>query len=361
MVHQRRTPSTIDTVSLISFATERLLALVERSDNGRPFDPATPMRPPAGRRRSWAHYGVMLPGLPDPHRAFGVMALLGTPGVPVMANDELIRTTPNDTAYVVAATSSMTEGQFAAYRMSTDCEFAPDGSSLRFGGDVLIEGSYPDWTVRRQHPQVQVELEIRASDKVAHFMHLPGVYDHWSLLGQATGRIVQDGTSTDISGLCTLEYACGTGPQSVTDRRLPSWLRVPARFFTYQVLDVDDQTQLLFTHVLGPGGLRIKSAVYERSLGAHGNVLTFGHVWAVHEYDEEPLTTPDGRVMWLPKRFSWRVADDDRHEAVRIDGHAHGDWAYGLGAGFVGTYDYLGFYRDREIRGVAYIEYIDCR
>ena len=84
-------------------------------------------------------------------------------------------------------------------------------------------------------------------------------------------------------------------------------------------------------------------------------------MWAVHEYDEQPLTTPDGRAMRMPRRFSWRAADDDRHEAVRIDGVAHGDWAYGLGAGFVGTYDYTGFYRDREIAGRAYIEYIDCR
>ncbi len=346
-------------MSLISFAAERALALVDRSAPGRPFDPRTPIRPPGGRRRSWVHYGVMMPGLPDPHRAFNVMAILGTPGIALFANDDLITTTPGDTAYVVSATSSMTRDQFAAYSMTGACALADDGSNLLFGDDLAIAGRYPDFTVRRRHPEVRVDLELHASDKVAPFFQIPGVYEHWSLLCQASGRIEQGGTSTDISGLCTFEYACGVGVQSVADRRLPPWLRVPAQLFTYQVLNVDERTQLLFTHVVGPRGIRLRSAVYERSLDDYGNVLTFGHVFAVHEHEDQPLTTPDGRAMSMPRRFSWRVADDDRHEAVRIDASTHGDWAYGLGAGFCGTFDYTGIYREREITGVGYIEFVD--
>lgn len=348
-------------MSLISYAVERALALVDRAVPGRPvpFDPATPMRPPEGRRRSWAHYGIVLPGLPDPHRAFNVMAILGTPGIELFANEDLIATTPGGTAYVVSATSAMTDGQFAAYRMRADCDFAPDGSSLRFGNDLLIEGRWPDFKVTRTHPQVRVDLVVRASDKVARFFDIPGVYEHWSLLCHASGRITQGETSTEINGLCTFEYATGVGAHSLADRRLPSWLQLSARLFTYQVLNVDDRTQLLFAHVVGPGGVRLRSAVYERSLDSYGNVLTFGHVFAVHEHDAEPLVTPDGRAMSMPKRFSWRVADDDRHEAVRLDGTAKGDWVYGLGAGFSGTFDYEGIYRDRELSGTGYMAFID--
>jgi hypothetical protein len=76
----------------------RALALIDGAArrNGRPFAPDTPMRPPAGRRRSWVHYGVMMPGLPEPHRGFGVMSIPGTPGVRIFANDHLIRTSPGE-------------------------------------------------------------------------------------------------------------------------------------------------------------------------------------------------------------------------------------------------------------------------
>src|SRR4051812_6682000 len=52
------------------------------------------MLPPSGRRRSWVHYGVMMPNLPEPHRFFNVMSIVGTPGVALFANDELVTTTP---------------------------------------------------------------------------------------------------------------------------------------------------------------------------------------------------------------------------------------------------------------------------
>jgi hypothetical protein len=50
-----------------------VVGLGNRTDrvNGQPFDPATPMTPPAGRLRNWAHYGLMVPDLPEPHRSLG--------------------------------------------------------------------------------------------------------------------------------------------------------------------------------------------------------------------------------------------------------------------------------------------------
>jgi hypothetical protein len=152
--------------------------------------------------------------------------------------------------------------------------------------------------VRRRHPDVDVRLDLRATDTVTSFVHIPGVYDHWSRLCEATGRIESHGEVADISGLCTLEYACGIGLHSLVDRRLPRWFTLPGRFFTYHVLNVDDRTQLLFTYVLGPGGVPVQKAVHVRSLD-------------------------DGAVTY--------------------------------------TYGYVGKFRGRPISGCAYLEYIDCR
>jgi len=82
---------------------------------GDPFDPATPIKTPSGIRSSWVHYGVMIPDLPEPHRTFGIMAIVGTPGLAIFSNDQAIRTTPRDTAYVVSATAAMKDKQFNSY------------------------------------------------------------------------------------------------------------------------------------------------------------------------------------------------------------------------------------------------------
>ncbi len=329
-------------------AAGRALALLDRAAEG-PFDPSTSIAPPQGRRRSWVHYGVMMPGLPAPHRFFNVMAVLGTPGAAFVANDHLITTSPRDTAYVVSATSAMTGGQFRAYRMQDECAFAADGSSLRFGADLAIEGGLPGFHVRRTHPEAAVDLEIWPTDVVTRFIRLPGVYDHWSLLCEAGGTV--GGVAVD--GLCTVEYACGVGLHSLLDRRLSRRLQLPVTFFTYHVLNLDDRTQLLFTYVRGPGEMPLQQAVHVRSLDDGATTIRDGVSFTVDS--SEPRTTPDGRTMRLPLQFHWTA------EGVRVTGTSHRDFTYGLGAGFVGTYDYEGTVHGRPISGCAYIEYVDCR
>ncbi|WP_143537170.1 hypothetical protein [Rhodococcoides fascians] len=55
---------------------------------------------------------MMVPDLPDPHRSFGVMSIVGRPGVTMFANDQAIATTPCDTVYTASATAAMTSRQF---------------------------------------------------------------------------------------------------------------------------------------------------------------------------------------------------------------------------------------------------------
>lgn len=336
---------------------ERALGAANRASrhDGRAFDPATAFGPPSGARWNWCHYGVMLPGLPEPHRAFGVMAVVGTPGVSIFANDWAITTTPRDTAYLVSATGSMTRDTFGAYSVARSCAFDPQGRSLRFGDDLTIEGEYPHFTLHRDNGEVTVDLGIIATDTVTWFVDVPGVYEHWSLLCDYTGRIVHDGVITPISGHCTLEYARGTGPNALP-RRLAQRVSIPARTFTYQVLAVDASRQLLLTEVRGPRRTPILRTAYLRT--REGSRRLDAARFAVTSRRAEPAVTPDGRPMPMVHEFTWNVGQD-RGRRIGLDCMANDDWAYGLGAGFVGSFEYSGQVDGEDVAGTGYIEYID--
>jgi hypothetical protein len=321
---------------------------------GEPFNPNTSIKPPSGIRSSWVHYGVMVPDLPEPHRTFGIMAIVGTPGLQIFSNDHAIRTNPRDTAYVVSATGAMRAGQFNSYSIEEDCDLAPDGSQLRFGEDLLMEGAYPNFRILRRHPDFDVQLKLRATDKVADFFKIKGgLYNHWSLLCEYTGSV----GDTAVSGLCTYEYAHGAGLHS-----LPHGLRVnvPSSFFTYHVLNLDDQTQLLFGRAIGPGGVTVIDSASLRSLDGinvnHRNIDFEVGSWA-----EQPGITAAGTPMRVPEELSWQIRDEKNRKLVHIKGRCNGDWAPGLGAGVVGSYSYEGEFGGSRISGTAYMEWVDLR
>lgn len=339
---------------------DKLVGMLNRtaSRNRRPFDPATTMRPPGGRGRPWAHYGVMVPGLPEPHRFFGVMSILGTPGVAVFANDHAITTSPADTVYTSAATAAMTGGQFLTHSIAEDCRLDPDGASLVLGEDLRLTGRYPHFTLTHHHDQVRTELDIYATDLVSHFAHIPGLYDHWSILAHCRGTITDHDTTHHVNTLGTVEYATGINPRTL----IPSTgYNLPVRVFTYHVLNIDPDTQALLVQLLGPAGLPLQQRVYLRRLGHGASVHTRGYRVRVTEVHPEPARTPDGHLMSLPRRLTWQVRDDDGSRLLDITGRCHDDFSYGLGAGYVGSYDYTGTYRTRPITGAAYLEYVDRR
>jgi hypothetical protein len=327
--------------------------------NGRPFSAEIPMTPLVGNRWfSWVHYGVMVPGLAEPHRFFNVMSILGTTGAVCFDNDHTVRTTPRDTANVISTTSATPKSAFCSYSLAADCELRDDGSRLRFGEDLLIEGSYPRYRLRRVLDRVTVELELELTDKVAYFMRFPRVYDHWSLLARCRGTIRDASGPLAIDDLCTFEYARGAGLYSLATGRRSKRAKLPVNYFTYQVLNVDSSSQLLLTEVGRPDGVAFRGA-YERGLDDYGGVLPRATM-KVTQARTEPAVTQDGREMQLPARWTWTVEDDrERSVPIVLDCVADDDWIYGLGAGYVGSFKYAGSYRGRAIEGTGYVEYID--
>ncbi|ENC9896341.1 TPA: hypothetical protein SL686_006820 [Pseudomonas aeruginosa] len=317
--------------------------------SGRPFEPDTSLAPPHGRYAT-VHYGIMLPGLPAPHHFLNLVAVIGQPKTRLFANPHLIRTTARDTANLLVGTATGTPEHFRGYSIGQDCTFAADGSSLRFADDLVLEGRYPDFSARREGHAFNLQLTLKATDKVANFASLiGGLYDHWSVLCQYRGHLERNGERSEIAGLCTFEYARAVN------------VNLPFRFFTYQILNLDARTQVLLVEVLGPLGLEAQRRVYLRSLDDHGGVYLRGFDFSVQRFAPTPVTTPNGTRMRLPQEFTWRVEDDDGNELITIRGDANGDFQYGLAAGYVGSYRYEGRFRGRPVSGTGYIEYIDLR
>jgi len=318
-----------------------------RRMDGTAFDPATPFGPPQGRYRT-VHYGVMLPNLRAPMGFLDLIAVIGQPRVPIWRNDHLVTTTDADTVSLLTATGAPGTSRFTGYRLGTDCTFAADGSELRFSDDVLIEGRYPHYRIVRTQPAI--DLRMTATRTVTHFVRMAGgLYDHWSLLCHYDGEIEVDGGRLPVAGLGNVEYARGAG------------ISLPLRFFTYHIVNVDDRVQVLFGQVLGPLNARVQHEVYVRAVDAPSRVYRRRVRFGVTRFETEPRPTPDGRGMLLPAEFAWSAGDGRGGELVRIEGRTNGDWAYGVGAGFAGSYAYTGAFRGVPIEGTGYLEYIDGR
>ena len=331
--------------------TRKFVESVDHSQRmaGTPFDPQTSVAPPRGSYTT-VHYGIMVPGLPEPFRYVNVIALIGQPKARLFANPHLIKTSARNTANLLVGTATATPDHFKGYDVTKDCEFANDGSKLRFGDDLVVEGLYPNFLVRREGHDFNMVLSLQATNKIANFANLiGGLYEHWSLLCRYTGQLELGDKTTKVDGLCTFEYARAKN------------VNLPLRFFTYHVINIDESTQVLMVVVLGPLGMEVQRRVYVRSLDSHGGIYSKAFDFTIHSCEERAVVTPNGDCMSLPKQFSWRVSDDDGSELISLNGECNGDFNYGMTAGYAGSYRYTGHFKGKSVSGTGYIEYIDLR
>ncbi|MGW0017411.1 DUF6670 family protein [Rhodococcus sp. NPDC003382] len=324
-----------------SEAVARAVALVSRSGQHVGAPEGGPL-PVVGRGR-WAHHGVMIGDLPAPHRFLSVMGIAGRPG-PVVFDQPAAPDRGGDSVTLVSTTAATTESGFTPLSIRRDCDLRPGTAS--FGEHLSMTVSASDVRVQRTWPAdaVAVDLLLHPTGVITTFFAIPGLYRHSSRLCRYEGTLTDpDGTRT-VTGLAALEYAHGVA--------VPA--RLPVRTFVYQVLSVDDDTQLLLTSVLGPGDVPVLRTAFLRS--ATGTVETVRVGVRLRIDTAREVRTPDGRRMLLPGEFRWDIPG-----VGHVDGHADGDWAYGLGAGYVGGIRFDGRWRGRRVAGSGYCEYIDRR
>nr|WP_020665120.1 DUF6670 family protein [Amycolatopsis benzoatilytica] len=137
---------------------------------------------------------------------------------------------------------------------------------------------------------------------------------------------------------------------------MPPSCKLPVDFFTYQIMNLDDRTQLLLTDVRAPGATACRLA-YLRTLD--GDAVVFQDVRLEVVRRAEPEVDPRGREMRVPDRFRW-IVRDGAEEIVSLETTLDSPRRYGHGRGYVGAYTYSEKFRQRPVSGTGYFERADC-
>ncbi|MEN3223655.1 DUF6670 family protein [Mycolicibacterium porcinum] len=324
-----------------------------------PFDGAAMLRPHAGTGPWTAtHYGVFVPLLPPPHRYLNTMTLIGATGAELFDNDYLAAPDARRTATVLSSTAAPGHHHYRAYDTGRDCTFAPDGSHLRWGENLTIDVDHSHVTVSARYENFSADLELSTTDQVSYFVKTP-IYDHLSLLATYSGTIEDDSGASTVSGLGTVEYARFLTHQSLTSRPLPAPLKLPVDFFTYQIVNLDADTQFLLTDVRARGRIACRLA-HLRVLGGSTDVYVNTRMDII-DYREEPMIDELGRSMPVPQRFRWTITDDDNAHVLTLDCTVDTPLRYGHGRGYVGAYGFQGHYLGEPVHGSGYLEWVDTQ
>ena len=346
--------------SVIKLAVDRAYPLLDGTpaQDGKPFPASYALKPyHQSKRIGWSHYGVMIPDLPAPHQFFSIMSVIGTPGALAFDADHALKASPRGNATAVMGTAATHPQQFAGYSIAQDCQFSEHGSHIQFGNHIVITGQYPSYQVVARAQDFELAIQVKNTDKVSWFVKTP-VYDHLSLLSTYQGTVSYKGEVQQVSGLCTFEHAACVSPYLLRDKPIPSHLKVPLDFFTYQIINLDENTQLLLNDTR-LNDVKIVSKAFLRGLTQYNQ--SYAAEFEVLTYQPEPAIAPDGVRMRLPQTLRWLVKNHDGNTLLTITGTVDTAFTYGLGTGYVGAYHYAGQYADKAIQGRGYIEYIDRR
>ncbi|MFH7767621.1 DUF6670 family protein [Acinetobacter sp. BSP-28] len=295
------------------------------------------------------HQGLMIPNLPAPLHYLNFISLIGQPNAAMLRNESAIQTTALDTATTIASISPHMVGQLNSYSVSKDCRFSK--GHFQFSDRETIHGSFPHFHIQRKDKELSFDLSIRTSNIISYFTQLRmGLADHWSLLCQCEGQLTYKEQKFEIQQMGCFEYA-----------RSINFPYLPLAFFTYQVINLENQRQLLLAQIRDSFNGILQSRIYLRD-GKTGMSQMFDHNvrFKVHRVYPK-VKTPNGQSMYLPREFEWGCEGKDG-TCISIQAQSRGDFKFGLAAGYVGSFKYQVRINHHEETGESgYCEYIDCR
>ncbi|QNW95815.1 hypothetical protein IC800_06090 [Acinetobacter seifertii] len=322
-----------------------------------PFTQSHIIRPRVDEKYySWTHYGIFFPLLPEPHRYLNIMILLGTPGALAFDYDDIIVGNPRKTATFFSSTAALEQALLKAYIIPKDTKINEDGSLIELGQEISIQGKFPKIHINGHYEGLNFDFDIDVTSHVSWFIKTP-VYDHLSLLAKFKGFLNYQDKYIESEGLYSYEYARAVGPHSFTNQLIPENHKLPLDFFTYQIINLNENTQLLLTKA-DIAGQTVTYTLHIRHLDRPPEIYT-DVSFDIFSYQIDDFISPTGKKMRLPKYFSWIARNEAKQIILNIQAEIDCPFRYGHGQGYASGYIFTGHYFGNEVQGRGYIEYID--
>ena len=312
-------------------------------------------RPPNLSKLQWlpnfqyktVHYGLVFLNLPAPLHYLNFLTLFGVPNIPVLHNPSMILTTELDTAFIFNSSSLNHLSCLQSYSIQDECEQTTE--NVHLSHTIKINKGSTNIHLHQQQSEIQCELEIQFTSLkyTNHPLHL-GIVEQWLCPVAMKGMICHKEQRYHIESMGVWSYA--------RTIQLPFWNWY---FYTRQIIQLE-HLQLIFYQIRNRFNQIIHSKLiifdlHKQKIQTHSRNLEFE---IVRVYPR--VNTPNGLNMYLPREFSWHL--NQSNIQLQLFATARGDYKFGFGAGYVGSFSYKLKLNDQYYESDAgYCEYVDCR
>ena len=293
------------------------------------------------------YQALILPNLPEPFHYLNFISLIGQPRIPICYNASAITTTAIDTATVLVTSGLSTAGHLKSYSAKEQCQLEQDRYQFLDVDQIRVD--FPNYYFKRIDEELSCQLTVNIRAEIENHSALHwGVGDYWYARCQCEGEITYKKQKYQIEAQGILKHARAI--------YLPF---IAFHFFTYQVIQVNANLQIILSELRNQWNnivfsrIEIQSNEQRSILYDHQVVLDITRVYP-------KVQTPNGREMYLAREFIWQYQEKNQI-IFQLKAQSRGDYKFGLGAGYVGSFNYELIWNNENHKGSGYCEYIDCR
>ena len=292
--------------------------------------------------------GLKIPNLPAPLHYLNFISVIGRPNADIFCQEDAKASLNQNTATVMSSCSMHMAGQFSGYAIDRDCSF--QANAFHFLDRESFSGHFPEFKLQRADSELSFSLNIKTAGALCYFNKLRmGLAEYWSQLCECSGELNYKGQHFSIQQLGSLEFA-----------RVMNFSFIPIAFYTAQIVNLSAQRQLIVMQTRDRMNRVLQSRAYLKNFKDN-------HVWmcddGVHFHVHRlypAVITPNYKKMYLPREFEWNIQGGGVH--IHLQAQSRGDFKFGLGAGYAGSFSYQVKIDDQFEEGQSgYCEYIDCR
>ncbi|CAM4201044.1 DUF6670 family protein [Acinetobacter pragensis] len=293
--------------------------------------------------------GLKIPNLPAPLHYLNFISVIGRPNASIFCQEKTqAGIDQNNKATVMSSSSLHMVGQFSSYEIDRECNF--QAGSFHFLDRESFSGNFPDFQLQRVDGELSFDLKIKTAGAMCYFNKLRmGLAEYWSQLSECSGELNYKGRHYAIQQLGSLEFA-----------RIMKFPFLPIAFYSSQIINLSGQRQLIVMQTRDKLNRVLQSRAYLKDLKKNQAWMCDENV-TFHIHRLYPaVKTPNFKKMYLPREFEWNIQAEGIR--IHIQAKSRGDFKFGLGAGFAGSFSYLVKINDQLEEGEGgYCEYIDCR